>query len=135
MTSSWSAAVRGLEADQRAWVKGRTGDNRPGLKVRYLELATKADSDAVGRLLTDVDTWAKWLRTARNAVGHLNTGELDAKVPEDARFRLEYVTRALLHLILLSELGISADIQRAVVDEAWDYSVEQFGIAVRSASP
>ena len=64
----------------------------------------------------------------------MNTGELDAKVPENARYRLEYVTRALLHLIILAELGISAEIQRAVVQQAWEYSAEQFRDAVRAAT-
>ena len=118
--------------DQREWVMTSLGDNRPGLKARYLELATKADSEAVAALLTDVDIWAQWLRDARNAIGHLNTGELAEKVPdEDARYRLVYITRALLHLIVLSELGISADTQRGLVNDEWNYSAEQFRDAVR----
>ena len=54
--------------------------------------------------------------------------------PRGRPFRLEYVTRALLHLVLLPELGISNNIQRAAVEDLWNYSAEQFGIAVRSAS-
>lgn len=119
----------------RDWVMNRLGDNRPGLKDRLVELTTRADPDAVKALLTDVDTWAKWLRNARNAIGHLNTGELKKKVPnEDARYRLEYVTRALLHLIIVAELGISAERQREVVDLNWGYSAGEFGIAVKAAA-
>ena len=115
----------------RDWAMSRIKDNRPGLKDRLVELVKKADSEAVQSLLTDVDTWAKWLKNARTAMGHLNTGELEQKVPlEDARYRLEYVTRALLHLIILSELGSTGEEQRRVVLEHWRYSADKFGEAV-----
>jgi hypothetical protein len=55
----------------RDWAMSRIKDNRPGLKDRLVELVKKADSEAVQSLLTDVDTWAKWLKNARNAIGHL----------------------------------------------------------------
>ena len=63
----------------RAWVMNRLGDNRPGLMARYEELAAQADDQAVDALLTDVKTWAQWLRDARNAIGHVNTGTLARK--------------------------------------------------------
>jgi hypothetical protein len=118
---------------QREWVMNRLGDNRPGLMARYLELATKADSEAVDALLTDVETWAGWLRDARNAIGHVNTGKLAEKVPdEDALYYLVTITRALLHLVVLAELGVSADTQRRLVDDEWNYAAERFRAAVRN---
>ncbi|MDW5614230.1 MULTISPECIES: HEPN domain-containing protein [Mycolicibacterium] len=120
--------------DDRNWALSRIKDNRPGLKDRLVELVTKADTEAVTKLLTDVDTWAKWLKNARNAIGHLNTGELEKKVPlEEARYRLEYVTRALLHLVILAELGISSEKQREVVRDNWQYSADRFGFAVKAS--
>lgn len=117
----------------RAWVMNRLGDNRPGLMARYEELAAKADDQAVGALLTDVKTWAQWLRDARNAIGHVNTGRLAEKIPdEDARYYLVSVTRALLHLVLLAELGVSAEIQRRLVNDEWDYIAQRFRTAVRN---
>ena len=99
-----------------------------------MELVTKADDEAVHSLVTDVDTWARWLKNARNAIGHLNTGELERKVPlEEARFRLEYITRAALHLIILAELGMSGEDQRQVVFEKWSYAAGKFGEAVAAA--
>lgn len=119
------------EARQREWVMTRLGDNRPGLKERLLQLATKADRTAVHGLLTDVDIWAQWLRNARNAIGHLNTGVLEASIPdEDALYRLDDITRALLHLVILAELGLSADTQRRLVNDEWGYSAARFGDAV-----
>ena len=76
----------------------------------------------------------KWLVLARNAMAHLDTGEFEAKVPEEARYRLTYVTRALLHLIILAELGVSSDIHRAVVREEWRYSAARFAEMIRAAS-
>lgn len=118
----------------RDWALSRIKDNRPGLKDRLVELVTKADTEAVTKLLTDVDTWAKWLKNARNAISHLNTGELEKKVPlEEARYRLEYITRALLHLVILAELGISSEKQRQIVRDRWQYSADRFGLAVKAS--
>lgn len=128
-----SALFYFLKKDKE-WALSRIKDNRPGLKDRLVELVTRADAGAVESLLTDVETWARWLKNARNAIGHLNTGELEKKVPlEDARFRLEYVTRALLHLVILAELGLTAERQRQIVNEHWDYSAERFGEAVKAS--
>lgn len=120
-------------AKQREWVMNQIGENRPGLNERYVELAGTADSEAVAALLTHVDTWAGWLRDARNAVGHVNTGQLQAKIPEKALYRLQYITRALLHLVLIDQLGISAEVQREIVQELWSFSAARFRDAVRDA--
>lgn len=117
---------------QREWVSNKIGFNRPGLKSRYMELAqTRADPLAVSLLLTDIQTWAQWLRTARNAVGHVNSEHLE-RIPESARWQLMYVTRALLHLVLLAELGSDADTQQALADrdDVWGYRARQFREAV-----
>ena len=117
----------------RAWVMNKLGDNRPGLMARYEELAAKADDQAVNALLTDVKTWAQWLRDARNAIGHVNTGRLTEKIPdEDARYYLVSVTRALLHLVVLAELGVSAETQRRLVNDEWNYIAQRFRAAVRN---
>jgi len=130
-------AARKLFPDNQAardWIRGRTGNNRPGLKQRIVEVAEIPDQAAVEKLLTDVDVWAKWLRDARNALGHLNTGELEAKVPEQARYRLTYVTKALLHLVLMQELGLSAATQQKAVDNNFGYSARAFGEVVRATN-
>jgi hypothetical protein len=76
------------------------------------------------------------LRDARNAVGHVNTGQLQEKIPEKALYRLQYITRALLHLVLINQLGISAEIQRRLVHEQhiWGFSAAQFREAVTEAT-
>lgn len=117
----------------RNFVLQAVNANRPGLKQRLLELASVPDAEAVKGLLGDVDTWAKWLVKARNAVGHMKSGELEKKVPENARYRLPYVSRALLNLVLMQELGISAELQRRAVDDLYSYSARQFKKAVTAA--
>jgi hypothetical protein len=119
---------------QREWVMNQIGENRPGLNERYVELAGTADSEAVDALLTRVDIWAGWLRDARNAVGHVNTGQLEAKIPEKALYRLQYITRALLHLVLIDQMGISAEDQRSVVQHLWGFSATRFREAVIEAT-
>lgn len=128
-------ALSDVAGVDRNWALSRIKDNRPGLKDRLLELATKADRDAVHSLVTDVETWAKWLKNARNALGHLNTGELERKIPlDDARHRLAYITRALLHLIILAELGMSGEDQSRVVFEKWRYAAGKFGEAIAATT-
>ena len=73
-----------------------------------------------------MEVWARWLKNARNAIGHLNTDELERRVPEDARYRLARITKALLHLVILNQLGISAEHQRRAVQDIFDYSARQF---------
>lgn len=121
---------------QREWLMNQIGENRKGLNERYVELAGRADSEAVDKLLTDVGKWAGWLRDARNAVGHANTGRLQEKIPEKARYRLPDITRALLHLVVIAELGISAEVQRRVVGDQnlWGFSAERFREAVQDAT-
>ncbi|MGW5074068.1 ApeA N-terminal domain 1-containing protein [Rhodococcus sp. NPDC004095] len=123
-----------FEGVQKAWLKQLIGNNRPGLKTRYMELAELADPEAVGELLGNVDTWAKWLKDARNAIGHLNTDELEKKIPEDARFRLTDITKALLHLILIDRLGIDVAVQRRAVEVPFSYSSREFRAAVEEAN-
>lgn len=90
----------------------------------------KLTKTAVDDLLGDRDTWAKWLSRARNSIGHLNTGELEKNVPEDARYRLTYVTKALLHLVLMQQLGIGSSYQRKAVNDNWGYSAREFKASV-----
>lgn len=120
-----------FSADELDWVLPRVGSNRPGLKGRYLELADIPEIEAVENLLGNVEVWARWLKGARNAIGHLNTGELDKKVPESARFRLTYVTRALLHLVIMTEIGLPRELQVQAVNEVWWYSADAFSKAVK----
>jgi hypothetical protein len=120
----------------RGWVSNKVGDNRPGLHLRYVELATtKADPTAVNLLLTDVATWATWLRTARNAVGHVNAEDLK-QIPEDALYQLMSVTRAFLLLVLLAELGLDADTQQRLADDdsVWGLRARQFRQALEDAA-
>jgi ApeA N-terminal domain 1 len=121
---------------QRQWVMGQLGENRKGLNERYEELARRPDSEAVNELLTNVDRWAGWLRDARNAIGHVNTGRLQEKIPEKPRYRLQDITRALLHLVIISELGISTEVQRRVVGDQniWGFSAARFRKAVNDAA-
>lgn len=122
-----------FDGKQKAWIKQRIGDNRPGLKDRYVELAAMADSESILKLVGDIDIWAKWLKNARNAIGHLNTDELDKKVPEGARVRLTDITKAMLHLILINQIGIGVEVQRRAVAEIFDFSARSFRKAVESA--
>lgn len=108
----------------KSWIKQQLR-NFPVYKQRAGELASRADPEAVSRLLGDGEVWVKWLAAARNAVAHLSETEL-ARVPSDARHSLASVIVALLHLVLLQELGLPAELQRRVVEEVYWYPAEQF---------
>lgn len=119
-----------FEGDELVWVKQQVSWNRLGLKDRYLQLAEHADQEAVGKLLTDVDAWAKWLTRMRNFIGHLDTDGIEKGIPDSARYQITNITRALLHLVLLQELGLSAEIQRKAVNDVYYFPASQFRIAV-----
>jgi len=55
----------------RDWAMSRIKDNRPGLKRLPSRACKEGGQRSSQSLLTDVDTWAKWLKNARNAIGHL----------------------------------------------------------------
>lgn len=110
------------------WIKGRLR-NDPGYKTRLRELAALPDQEAVSELLGDVDTWVKWLGNARNDLAHLNPNALE-KVPEAARPWLARVTIALMHLVLLHEIGISPEKQRTVVRNIYGGHARSFKAAM-----
>ncbi|MFD5347691.1 HEPN domain-containing protein [Streptomyces anulatus] len=81
---------------------------------RMIELASIPDSAAVDSLLTDRTAWAQMLKDARNDLAHAN--ERSSLGEEISRaFWLLETTYALLCLVLLAELGVSPEIQRAAV--------------------
>jgi hypothetical protein len=51
-----------------------------------------------------------------------------------ALYRLQYIMRALLHLVLIDQLGISAEVQRGVVQDLWGLSAARYREAVRDAT-
>ncbi|WP_208722248.1 HEPN domain-containing protein [Rhodococcus qingshengii] len=119
-----------FEGDDLAWVREQIHWNRIGLKQRYLELAAYIDPQAATALLTDIETWARWLKNARNSIGHLETDGLDRRVPAAARFHLTNITKAFLHLVLLQELGLSPELQRKAVTDVFWHQADVFRKAV-----
>ncbi|MFJ5150705.1 HEPN domain-containing protein [Streptomyces sp. NPDC088353] len=90
--------------------------NNPTYNERMLELAAIPDSQAVSNLLGSPEQWATALRKSRNDLAHAN--ERSAATDEVSQaFILLEVTYALLSLVLMSELGLSPEVQRRAVDE------------------
>ena len=78
-------------------------------------LAALPDADAVQTLLPDVEQWAGRLVRARNVVAHADGVPTDhAELVRWAGLcqALAEVTYALVSLVLLAELGLSAEVQR-----------------------
>lgn len=115
------------------WLSNAVGSNRPGFIQRCRELAEIPDPEAVKYLLGDVTQWARWLRDARNSVGHA-TGQLSNKMPDHALHPLFTVTKGLLHLVLMSRLGLGPDVQMSAVRRTWGHSARQFKDVVAAAS-
>lgn len=95
----------------KEWVLSKIRQNQPGLTTRMKELAAIPDGEAVERLLHDRDQWVTWIARARNAIGHSAWDDMNT-IPHEVRPALTYVTKTLLHLVLLAKLGLSADQQR-----------------------
>jgi hypothetical protein len=82
---------------------------------RLKALAAEPDAAAVSLLIQDVPKWASYIKDQRNGMAHGDRDELNT-----GRARLIYdaleVTRALLGLVLLNRLGLSAEGQTRAVD-------------------
>jgi hypothetical protein len=79
-------------------------------KDRLLALAAIPDGDAVHTMIRDVPKWAKYLKESRNGLAH---GDRPRVGPESRMiFDTLEVTYALLGLVFMSELGLSAAVQR-----------------------
>ena len=89
--------------------------NKPGFKARMRMLLTVPDPDAVQEVLRDKeDLWVKWITQARNAIGHSNYDDMK-EIPPEIGQALLYVTKTLLHLVMLAELDyLSAKEQHSV---------------------
>ncbi|MFF9406582.1 HEPN domain-containing protein [Streptomyces anandii] len=88
--------------------------NNPSYNDRMLELASIPNTEAVDILLGDREGWARMLKNARNNLAHANERSSQDSDPSPAYLLLE-VTYALLCLVLMAELGISAEAQRKAV--------------------
>ncbi|WP_432882550.1 HEPN domain-containing protein [Kribbella sp. CA-245084] len=99
-------ALRSIrDEDDGAWVRNRLR-NEPSYRERMLDLAIKPAPEAVEFIIPDRDTWARDLGNARNGLAH------SAKAAEARKmYDLESVTEQLLYLVLMAELGLSADVQ------------------------
>lgn len=80
-------------------------------KDRLLALAEIPDQEAVATLISNVPKWAKYLKDRRNGLAHGDEGRIG---PEDGGpiYSALEITIALLGLVLLNELGLSAEVQR-----------------------
>lgn len=83
-------------------------------KARLEDLANRPDPTAVEMLISDVPAWAEYIKRQRNGMAHGDRDRLDAGTGRMAFDALE-VTKALLGLVLMSELDLSADVQRRAV--------------------
>ena len=90
--------------------------NYPTYNDRMLELASIPDKKAVDSLLGDHEEWAASLKRSRNDFAHANDRSGRSDETSDV-FVLMEVTYALLCLVLMSEIGISEEVQRQAVEQ------------------
>lgn len=108
------AALHGKDYESktgRRLVGEQMSRNEPSFLERMVSLADKPDQEAVAALVSDVPKWARFLRDQRNGMAHGIREPLEGKSARMVFDTLE-VTAALLGLVLLSELGLSADVQQ-----------------------
>ena len=114
----------------RDWVLGRVSGNRPSLRGRIVQLGQLPDEIAVRDLVGDPDRFARILVRVRNDISHANKSLTDLDYPDDVLYRLEYISKAFLHLVAFQCIGLSADLQRRVVSERWSWSAAKFKSAL-----
>ncbi|NIL91314.1 hypothetical protein RhoFasSB10_03657 [Rhodococcus fascians] len=77
---------------------------------RCKALAAIPPDKARARVIPDIDTWAYQITKSRNDLAH-GTEPANRKIPEDDWYRLYEPTLALLLLVILTNLGVSEEVQ------------------------
>ncbi|MFJ4174690.1 HEPN domain-containing protein [Microbacterium sp. NPDC089696] len=81
--------------------------DRTTYRARLRALASKPDADAVATIIPDVEAWALDLHHARNTLAHTGNDDAGRDI-----FELEWRTSSLLALVFMTEIGMSAEVQR-----------------------
>lgn len=97
--------------EHKSWIKGSIR-NDVTLRERLRDLAARPGSEAMTRLVPDVEEWAKVSTQARNDLAH--TG-ITARHSMDELVAAVRVTTAVVIMNLLQELGISESSQFEIV--------------------
>ncbi len=87
--------------------------NRMTLRERLLALAARPDQQAVSKIVLDVELWAKKAVRARNELAHTAATKNHSL---EELFAIVEVTRAVVTLNILHELGVSPERQREIVE-------------------
>lgn len=98
----------------RVFVNNRL-HNAPTYHDRLLDLASIPDEAVVEELLTDREKWATMLKNSRNDLAHANERS-QANADASPAFWLLEITYALLHLVLMAELGLDSGAQREALE-------------------
>jgi hypothetical protein len=99
-------------------------------KERLLALAAIPDQEAVGTLISNVPKWATYIKEHRNGIAHGDRDRIGSEEAGIVFYALE-VTIALLGLVLLSELGLSLDVQRRAASSQYlNLIVDRFNKAL-----
>lgn len=106
-------ALAGLpEAADRAWLRARLR-NEPSYQERLLALAELPDQSTVRSLIPDRAQWARQLKEARNGMAHTAR----PRVSYDELYELTEVSRYLLYLVLMQQLGLPAEVQQRALQQ------------------
>jgi hypothetical protein len=108
-------AIAGQSEQIRDFVKSRLR-NDATYNDRMVELASIPDSEAVDKLLTDRVQWAERLKNSRHDLAHANERPAQTSDSVGALCLLE-TTYALLCLVAMAEIGLSAEVQRRAVSD------------------
>lgn len=108
-----AALLEHTPEEHQSWVKGAIR-NDVTLRERLRVLAGMPDSEAMGRLVPDVEQWAKVATQARNDLAH--TGQTPRQCIEELIAAVK-VTSAVVVMNLLQALGVPGERQREIVND------------------
>lgn len=91
--------------DERRWVK-RELRNRPTFKSRLNTLFAVPSAEATDLVVADRDKWMRDLVIVRNGLAH------EGGATAEGLFELEWATTGIITLVLMSEIGLSATVQK-----------------------
>lgn len=109
-----AALTEHVPEHRREWFKRVLGHNDPPLRERLTALARLPDSEAMARLVPDVEQWASRATLARNDLAH--TGQ-SPRQPLEELLGIVHVTTAVVIMNLLQRLGLPDERQREIVND------------------
>lgn len=114
-----AALLEAVPKSRKDWLRNLLTRNEPSLPQRLVDLVGRLDERVINQVVPDPRAWARRAANARNALAH--DGSTEDQTPEQL-YQLTLVSRTVVALVVLNELGLSPDAQLKLLNERQDFA-------------